>query len=769
MENLRLKREVSALEKKNKELLKLNHDLMTKNNSLNQEILYFKYSNKESNYKQPTNANNYTIIELNKTISELKQKINQITQEKNDLLKNNTYSKTSSNNLYHTEKPKQSKYLTGSFGINNNNNNLSEMKKLNENLNRNVINLENERNKNKKIIQELKEENNEIHQQLYQIKKENEILNKKINEINKIKEEYKDKYSKISKELNDERDLNAFNESKIKKLEIKLEEHNINEFDEQKTKTYKMNKINKVNEIEMEKLTKKFSHSPYYGKNTSTFSTNNTTNKIIYINNLEELEVTPDNYTIVKQFKLSNNLKWYLLKRVKKQNSGQKEDNSPSPKQLYKQPSRRFKYIKQSSKSISNNIYNDDSYSDFIWKSNKNGKDFINFKIDIIDNNEENGDSLSKQKKINELESCVKELEEKLEKKENDCNRINLNYAKLFKRTKMPEISHDKLLENIDKLKEENKKLNKKIDDLKLNQNFIGFSFIEDDLEGSRFIDDKCFEEILDELNTNNNDNNNKRKTNFDMMKYFRSHEDDKNTTQRDSRGIKEAYSEKKYFIQKKENNNRANKNNEEKCNTYKQNRQNDDIIQIKKKANINIKYPSGTSITKPKENNEILYDNKDINDKNNTNILLKKINSEKKEIIGNKKLEKIIKIDNDNNNCNNSKEKMQKTYRFRRAYKSNTNKKIENTYNIDNDFNNNKNVKNDNDNKNDGIKDDKNNMKENGNIRNSKTIKLENNNQITNKNEKNEIVDESSKILNRFTRGRRFYKKKLENSKIND
>ena len=94
VENLRLKREVSALEKKNKELLKLNHDLMTKNNSLNQEILYFKYSNKESNYKQPTNTNNYTIIELNRTISELKQKINQITQEKNDLLKNNTLSKT---------------------------------------------------------------------------------------------------------------------------------------------------------------------------------------------------------------------------------------------------------------------------------------------------------------------------------------------------------------------------------------------------------------------------------------------------------------------------------------------------------------------------------------------------------------------------------------------------------------------------------------------------------------------------------------------------
>ena len=742
MENLRLKREVSTLEKKNKELLKLNHDLMAKNNSLNQEILYFKYSNKDSNYKQPTNintninTNNNTIIELNKTISELKQKINQITQEKNELLKINSHLKTSSYNMNHIEKPRQSKYGLSSSGVNNNN--LLELKKLNENLNKNVINLENEKNKNKKLIQELKEKNNEINKQLYEMEKENEILNEKINEINKIKEEYKTKYSKISKELNDEKDLNAFNEDKIKKLERKLEEHNINEFDEQKTKTYKINKINKVNEIEMEKLTKKFSHSPYYGKNTSTFSTNNTTNKIIFVNNLEELEVTPDNYTIVKQFKLTNNLKWYLLKKLKKQNSGQKEDNSPSPKPLYNTQSRRFKYIKQNSKSINNNIYNDDSYSDFIWKSNKNEKDFINFNTDIVDS-EQNGDSTSKQKKINELETCVKELEEKLEKKENDCNRINMNYAKLFKRSKMPEISHDKLLENIDKLKEENKKLNKKIEDLKLNQNFIGFSFIEDDLEGSRFIDDNCFEEILDELNTN--DNNNKRKSNIDMMKYFRSHEDDKNNAYRENKRIKGAYSEKKYYDIKNYNKNDKQNNDETEINknTYKGH--------LNNFRNEN-KTQSRTNIIKIKENK----------DNNNANMILKKINSEKKDIIGYTKLDKIMKSDNDNNNCNTSKEKTQKTYRFRRAYKSIANKNTDNTHDINED--------------NQNKKDDNNIVKENGNdkiIRNSKTIKVADNNNKKDDDNNVENLEESTIKINRFSRGRRFYKRKQENSKIND
>ena len=67
----------------------------------------------------------------------------------------------------------------------------------------------------------------------------------------------------------------------------------------------------------MEILSKKY-HSPYYLKNTSTFSTNTTTNKIIYINNLEEIEISQDNFNIIKPFKLADNLNWYLLKRLKK-------------------------------------------------------------------------------------------------------------------------------------------------------------------------------------------------------------------------------------------------------------------------------------------------------------------------------------------------------------------------------------------------------------------------------------------------------------------
>ena len=322
-------------------------------------------------------------------------------------------------------------------------------------------------------------------------------------------------------------------EQKVKKLERKLEEHNINEYDDEKTKTYKLCSMNKVNEIEVEKLSRKYV-SPYnYRKNTSPLSTNNTSNnnrKILINNNiLDDCEISPDNYVIVKHFQLNNNLKWYLLKKIKKQTE---PDPSPipSPNQSNSKPLyRRFKYLKLNSRDR-----NEVCFNDYVWMPNKNERDFINFNFVNDDNIENNKNEISmekdKQKKINELECVIKDLEDKLEKKENDCNRINLNFAKLFKRSKQPELNYYKLLENNEKLKNENNNLKKKVENLKATQNFIGLSFIEDDLEGSRFIDDKCFEDILDGLVGNSPKTSTfKRNRNeeLDMLKFFRSHGDD--------------------------------------------------------------------------------------------------------------------------------------------------------------------------------------------------------------------------------------------------
>ena len=132
-----------------------------------------------------------------------------------------------------------------------------------------------------------------------------------------------------------------------------------------------------------------------------------------------------------------------------------------------------------------------------------------------------NNDSIDKDKRIEELEKNIKNLEDKLDKKEKDFNRINMTYAKLFNRKKNPENNIDKLLDEIDSLKKENKNLNININKLKSEHNFIGLSFIADDLEGSQFIDDKCFGEILNGLEKNNNSiNNNYIHVNENKNKY---------------------------------------------------------------------------------------------------------------------------------------------------------------------------------------------------------------------------------------------------------
>ena len=771
MESIRLKRENINLEKKNKELLVQISELSTKNNSLSKQILSLKYSNKDNNSSQYSINN--IITELNKTISELTSKLNQANNEKNKLEKMHKELITSMN-INHIEiQEKQNDNSEKKYHF-------SDIKKLNEAI-----------NKDKIRINELTQANNNLNKQISIFQNENDKIKRELIDITNIKEDYKERYYKLSKELNEEKEFNAFNEQKIKKLERKLEEYNINDFDDSKTKTYKINKINKVNEIEVEKLTKKFYHSPPYAylKNTSTFSTNNTSNnRRLFANNLDEIEISPESYIIIKQFKLSNNLKWNLLKKIKKQNSGLKEENnSPKSSQVSKHQYRRFHYFKLNSKS-NHNIFNDDSYSDFVWKPNKNEKDFINFNMELIENDlNDNSISREKQKKINDLETRIKDLEEKLEKKENDCNRINLNYAKLFKRSKIPELSYDKLLENIEKLKYENKNLNKKIENLKLNQNFIGFSFIEDDLEGSRFIDDKCFEEILNEIDKKSSK---KQANDINMMKYFHSHEDERTIREKDKDLIEKSDNkrEKRYLFSSKSrkslNDDNKNDNIEQKNegnqddNKFiekKMDKENKNIIRIKSlmnKAHINYFRNDINSPKKIENNNKKEYrtdekqynkyevDNihkklKNIYDNKNETIIVKNWNNfHKKTNSSGKEIKTELRIDN--NNDKNSRI-YPRTTRYRRTY---NNININSVINSEN---------NNNENKIDEVKIRDNKIiekkikKDNKSLKDINTIKNEDKMQI--KVEQNdENKNENTIKLNRYCRGRRFYKRKNEN-----
>ena len=463
MEIVRLRSSYQNLEKKNKELLAKLDELTKKNNFLSKENISLKYSHKEP------------------------QKL---------LLNNNI-----------------------------NTNNFSDKIQIIEELNKKIIKISNEKTELEKSCKKLKDINNELtkekkdlEKKLTQSLKDIEAINRNMKEMSEIKDNYREKYQKIEKEFINEKQKNKNLE---KKLDDIYDNFNINLFkDESKTRTHKNLKFNKLSEIELEKLLKlsKVSHqSPQNThKSISRFSTNNTNSTKKIYNNMDDLEISPENYNIVKQIQI-NNLKWFLLKKIKKNIVSEIEGTQP----LY----RRYQYLILNSarKKEKENIH-EDSYSNYIWKANKDQKDFINFNLDgleqkdILDN--------EKEKKINELQTLIKELKEKLSKKENDYNRINLNYAKLFKRAKKPEMIYDKLLEENDRLKIENKLVNKKLEKIIENQNFIGISFIGDDLEGSKFIDDNVFDNILEDITKNGE---NKKEKEIITMKCFISNEDYKN------------------------------------------------------------------------------------------------------------------------------------------------------------------------------------------------------------------------------------------------
>ena len=709
MEIEKLQKEVNLLEKNKKDLLIQIADLITKNNSLSEEVSILKTSNlKKSKFEKENNK-------LNKIIEELHSKINLIMDSKKELEKKNILFKESINCL-ENEKSNQ---LKEKERIKNN---IEELKKENLKIIKIKNDIENENKLNKKEIRDL-------NIQISQLKKENEIINNIINDTNNKKDEYKEKYKKISKELEEEKEMNNFFEKKIKNLEKKLEENNINEYEDTKIKTFKKNYMNKVNEIEVEKLSRKYASPNNYRKNTSLLSTNNTSNKKIGIkNNIEEFEISPENYIIIKSFQLNNNLKWYLLKRIKKQNTDQIGTTmSPSPSQsslnhLY----RRYKYLKTNSKL--NNERVDDSFSDYIWKANRNEQDFINFNnIDNLDNYNKNELSITKekQKKINELELCIKNLEEKLEKKENDCNRINLNYAKLFKRTKIPDENYDKLFENVEKLKKENKILKKKIENFKSTQNFIGLSFIEDDLEGSRFIDDKCFDDILDQLVGNKNKRNTHTTTRYkkfennseiNMLNFFKSHGDDNNREINDENNddnkenIKEEINDNKENIKEEINDNKEtikeeiNDNKEtikEEINDNKENikeENNDDnrkeIRRIEYKRHYPYKIEETTKYDN-KNNKNIIKNNYDKNINENQNKISQKNTDKKDEKLEEKnenKIEKKVDRIRSYNRKTENKKYLFNRYSTKRQSTNNKNDKSEeNIINVNKDENENK------------------------------------------------------------------------------
>ena len=205
-------------------------------------------------------------------------------------------------------------------------------------------------------------------------------------------------------------------------------------------------------------------------------------------NDLEENVdyITPEKYELIKcaQFK---KFKWILFK--KKLNDNNNNNNN--------------------STNI-NNIEEKDNIKDYIWIYVDNEKKFEEFGQIQVNN------SYDLLQQIEELKDYQATLLRKLSKKENEYNLLNLNFAKLINRKKTGDINQDRLLETIDKLRRENKTLQTTMKNMKQGDNFIGISFIEEDLNSnSQFIDDYNFDDIIEDFNnaglfTYGNSNGNK-------------------------------------------------------------------------------------------------------------------------------------------------------------------------------------------------------------------------------------------------------------------
>ena len=306
---------------------------------------------------------------------------------------------------------------------------------------------------------------------LKKLKDENEDLQQQIFELqNELKEQ-------------DEELIDMNND--LKNKEEKLDEYNFI-INEEKGKNHELQK--KLKELN-EKLTS------LENKNIQILNIND--KKYVNENNSEinSNQLIPENFNMIKSIHLQINnkqFKWYILEKQKSEFEENSEDSN-------------------------NNL----SYEDFIFIPGKDRDKLNKFKLPL-------SESFEKEKIITDLKSNLKTLEKRYKKKEKDFNVLNINFINLLNQNKTWNKNQEKLKNIVETLKEENKNLNKNLMKYSHNCNFLGISFIEEDDNDELFFEDKCFEDILNELdakdrineyrntiNINQNNANNRNENNF--------------------------------------------------------------------------------------------------------------------------------------------------------------------------------------------------------------------------------------------------------------
>ena len=356
--------------------------------------------------------------------------------------------------------------------------NISSFNLVNENLDKKII-INNLSNKINLLI----EENNKIKKQFEQYKSDEKVKRKffenqifsltnknseykknKDNILNEMNNKYKDisnlyiEIKNINSKLNEEIKLKV---EKINNLQNILEEKNkINEYLINFIKEHNIEKQildDNINQIiktirQKDKKLKELSIINNINITINQTKTNLQSNIYNKNNSKDNYIITPDNYSIIKIYQYNNKLKWILFKKNRKHVINFKRYNSLGNKT-------------NTLNSKSNKELIEYNYNDFIWVPYKAEKDFSDFgDISLF---------IEKEKEYNNL---IMKLDQK--------NKI---YEK-----------------NIEQLQIENYNLNNII--LKYKREMkddIGISIIDDELDNSKFIDDKGCEEILTGLNKN--------------------------------------------------------------------------------------------------------------------------------------------------------------------------------------------------------------------------------------------------------------------------
>ena len=362
---------------------------------------------------------------------------------------------------------------------NNNNDNknkiiniINNIKKISNSIKDNISTFSlNSDNQDKKIISDLSNKINLLNEENINVKKqyekyrneekikrkffENQILNlsNKINEYEKTKKNTETKLKEIHNKYEEEisnKNTILNDELKIKTQKIKTLEETIKETTELIANKDKeiLSLQKKLNDYE-NKTTKgdNIICSADDSKKIPDDNDENRKNNNFIDNN----KINPNNYSIVKIYQYNNKLRWILFKKNKSMAE--------------------LKNIKSNKSNLGNSNNNDKSdynYNDFIWMAYKEEKEFSEF-----------GDFSLFIEKEKDYDNIIVKLNQK--------NKVYENY--------------------IEKLKNENYNLNNIIlkhkSELKEDINVIGVSFIEEDLESSKFIDDKCCEDILTGLDKN--------------------------------------------------------------------------------------------------------------------------------------------------------------------------------------------------------------------------------------------------------------------------